>query len=126
MPTYLHDIVLLYLSVLDARDGSDPHERNLVGHLAHRWAPEADSAEVEAVVETAYLAARSGLDIDPEALAQDLCDQLPTGGCKRLLSDLGALARADGHLTQHEAETISLVRNEFARRRYAAGAHASI
>lgn len=125
MPRYLHDIILLYLAVLDARAGRDIYEQDLVARLAHRWAPDLPVADIEAVVETAYLAVHSGLRLDAQVLARDLCDELPEGECQRLLSDLGALARADGHLTQHEARTISLVRNEFAKRRYGAGAQAS-
>lgn len=126
MPPYLHDIILLYLTVIDDREGSDPAERNAVLDLAQRWAPGADRSDLEAVVETASLALRSGLRGGLELLAQDLCKQLPAGGCRRLLSDLGALAHVDGHLTQHEAETISLVRAAFARAHYASGVHASI
>lgn len=126
MPPYLHQIVLLYLSVLDEKTGVDPSERALVVELTQRWVPDSAAAEVEAVVDTAALAVRSGLRLEPEATARDLCDSLPPGGCQRLLSDLGAIARADGHLTQHEAQTIGLIRASLAKRStYAAGAHAS-
>lgn len=124
MPTYLHDIILLYLMVLDDRGSSDPAERDLVIRLAQRWATDTARTDIEAVVETAALAIRSGLHRTPKALARDLCETLQDD-CKRLLSDLGALARADGHLTQHEAETISLVRTVLSQRRYGAGTQAS-
>lgn len=125
MPQYIQQIVLLYLSVLDSRTGGDPSERALVVLLAHRWVPDHDVASVEAVVDTAVLAIRSGLRYDPEAVARDLCETLPPGGCQRLLSDLGAIARSDGHLSHHEAETIGRIRTSLSRRSYAAGAHAS-
>ncbi|MEM1117065.1 MAG: hypothetical protein AAF845_16355 [Bacteroidota bacterium] len=125
MPSYLHDIILLYLTVLDDRGGGAPAEHNLMLELAHRWAPDAERSDIEAVARTASLALRGGLRGGIDLLTKSLCDQLPAGRCRELLSDLGALARADGHLTQHEAETISLVRSAFARRHYGSGAHAS-
>lgn len=126
MPQYVHQVILLYLSVLDARTGGAPSERSLVVELARRWAPRLAPAEIEAIVDTAALAVRSGLRVDPEATARELCETLPPGGCQQLLSDLGAIARADGHLTRHEAETIGLIRSSLAKRPpYAAGAQAS-
>ena len=112
----LPNIVLLYLSVARADGaGLDVHEREMAVRLAQQWAPEVPVAEVEAVVDTARVALRSGGDLDVAALAEELYRDLPPGAGLRLLSDLGLIARADGHLTRDEAAAISRARSALLR-----------
>ena len=109
--TLLHNVVSLYLSVLDAEvRGCAPRERQLAIDLTRKWVPEVSDAVIGATVDTASHAARSGHRLDAEAVAAELCAALPPAGRRRLVSDLGLLARADGHLTQREAEAIALAR----------------
>ncbi len=111
-PQQLPNLVLLYLTVARAdAEALDVHERELALQLACQWAPEADVADVKAMVDTACLAARSGIGQDVEALVEELCGALGADARLRLLSDLGLMARADGHLTQPEAEVISRARS---------------
>lgn len=112
----LPNIVLLYLSVAKA-DGSslDAHEREMAVRLAQQWAPGVPTAEIEAVVDTARVAVRSGDDLDVGALADELYRDLPPGSGLRLLSDLGLIARADGHLTHDEATAIGRARSALLR-----------
>lgn len=108
----LHNVVSFYLSVLDAEaEGCDPRERQLTIDLVRRWVPGTSTAEVGAMVDTASHAARSGVHLDAEAVAAALCEALPLAGRRRLLSDLGLLARADGHLMQRKAEAIATARS---------------
>ena len=108
----LPNIVLLYLSVARAdENGLDVHEREMAVELARQWAPSVPVAEVEAVVDTARVAVRSGSDLDVAALAEELYRDLPPGSGLRLLSDLGLIARADGHLTRDEATAIGRARS---------------
>lgn len=108
----LPSLVLLYLAVARAdADVLDAHERDLALQLALKWAPGVALADVEATVDTACLAARSGLGLDVEALAEEVRAILPHEAQLRLLSDLGLMARADGHLTQREAEVIGRARS---------------
>lgn len=110
-PAQLHNVVLLYMSVIDTETGRcEPSERQLAIHLTQQWVPNTPISEVAAVVDTACHAVRSGLRLDPEALAKDLCAAFPLAARHRLVSDLALIARADGHLTQQEAEAIALAR----------------
>lgn len=105
-------LVLLYLTVARAdAEALDVHEREFALQLACQWAPDVDAADVKAMVDTACLAARSGLGQDVEALVEELCESLDADARLRLLSDLGLMARADGHLTQAEAEVIGRARS---------------
>lgn len=109
--TLLHNVVSFYLSVLDAEaQGCAPNERQLAIDLTRRWMPDVSAAAASALVDTATHAARSGHRLDAEAVAAELCAALPPAGRRRLVSDLGVLARADGHLTHREAEAIALAR----------------
>lgn len=113
-PQHLPQLAHLFLAVADAEAGDhEPYERQLAVELCCAWAPQHSREDVEAVVDTAYLAARSGFQVEVEALADQLCDVLPPEQCARLLKDLGLMARADGCLTLQEARTISLVRHTF-------------
>ena len=108
-PLQLHNVILLYLSVIDTETWRwEPRERQLAIHLARKWAPAIP--DIEAVVDTAFLAVRSGLRFDPEAVAGDLCASFCHDARLQLISDLGLLARAGGHLTRREAEAIALAR----------------
>ena len=108
----LPNIVLLYLSVARAGEGGvDVHEREMAIRLAQQWAPLVPTAEIEALVDTARVAIRSGGELDVAALAEELYQDLPPGAGLRLLSDLGLIARADGHLTHDEAAAISRARS---------------
>lgn len=108
----LPNIVLLYLAVAKADGGGlDAHEREMAVELARQWAPDVPVTEVEAVVDTARVAVRSADVLDVTALAEDLYRDLPPGSGLRLLSDLGLIARADGHLTRDEAAAIGRARS---------------
>lgn len=114
----LTQVVHLYLAVAHTEFGAhEPHERQLAVQLSQQWAPRCAQAEIEAVVDTAYVAARSGFSEGFEAIAEDLCRELPPTLCTRLLTDLGLMARADGHVTLQEARVISLVRAAFQHKR---------
>ncbi len=111
---FLVSIVHLYLSVCETATGDQElHKRQLAVRLSQQWAPECDPAEVEAVVDTAFVAARSGFSETAETIAETLHNELSPEMCARLLTELGLLACADGHLTRQEARVISLVRMAF-------------
>ena len=113
-PDCLAQVVHLYLAVAETAGGArEPHERQLAIDLSRRWAPSFGRGAVEAVVDTAYAAARSGLSPRTQEIAEELCQDLPPSACQRLLIDLGLIARADGHLSRHKAETIARVRAAF-------------
>lgn len=110
----LTQVVHLYLTVADpSRVSLEPHERQLAVHLSRQWEPETSLHDVEAIVDTAYAATRSGLQPGVGEVAQEVCRLFPPGDTHRLLKDLGLMAAADGHLTQHEAEVIGQVRAAF-------------
>lgn len=98
----------MFLAVTDSAAAPEPHERQRAIELARRWAPEAEAPYVSAMVDTAYVAVRSGVDV--EAIAEELCEKLSREACLRLVSDLGRIAQADGHLSLHEAQMIARVR----------------
>lgn len=108
----LTQVVHLYLAVADTDSGEhEPHERQLAIELMRRWEPQCDAAAIEAIVDTAYVAARSGRDV--ERIVSELRETLSFEDRNRLLTDLGRIARADGHLTLREAEVIGQVRSAF-------------
>lgn len=110
-PSQLHSVVLLYLSVFDPEAWrSVPCERHLTIQLARRRVPASTLSDVEAVVDTALLAIRSGVRPSATELAGDLCETLSVPARQELLGDLGLLARAGGRLTRREAEAIALLR----------------
>ena len=106
---FLTQVVHLYLAVADTVSRThDPNERQVAIDLAHRWAPNDCAENIEAVVDTAYVAARFGLDV--ERIASELRKTLSYDDCVRLLADLGRIAQADGHLTVREAQVIARIR----------------
>ena len=111
LPDHLHQLVLLYMALVYGEDHDlDPHERQTVITLLRRWMPEVDEAAAAAVVDTARTATRSGSAIDVEALARDLRPRLSLALRRRVVSDLGKLARSDGHLSLKEAALIRRIR----------------
>ncbi|MEM1041231.1 MAG: TerB family tellurite resistance protein [Bacteroidota bacterium] len=114
-PQHLHTLVLLHLSVAyGADDDFDPAERYVVVDLVQRWLPYLTVDTVESVVDTAFKAARSGMVGTPEALAAALGDALTPDLQRRVLADLGHVARADGSLSVSEADVISRIRRAWA------------
>jgi uncharacterized tellurite resistance protein B-like protein len=114
-PLAAHDrlarVIHLYLAVADTEGGArEPHERQLAIDLSCRWAPTVERAAVAAAVDTAYVAAASGLGPGAAEAAEELCRDLPPDACQRLLADLGLIARADGHLDRDKARVIAQVR----------------
>ena len=102
-------LVALYLTM--THDGGyylDPHDRELAVQLARRWT--AEPASVEDLVDTTFMAVRSGAAPSMNDLAHRLCDALPEAVCHELLSDLGRLALANGHASRQMAEAIRQVR----------------
>lgn len=114
-PRHLHTLVQLYLTVAYGADEDfDPAERYAVIELIQRWLPYMTMDTVEAVVNTAFAAASSGMVGTPESLAADLRDALTPALQRRVLADLGQVARADGTLSVSEAEVISRIRKAWA------------
>ena len=110
----LTQMIHLYLAVADTDSGEhEPHERQLAIDLMRRWEPGCDADAIEAIVDTAYVAARSGRDV--ERIVGELRQTLSFEDRNRLLADHGRMARADGHLTLREAEVIGQVRAAFRR-----------
>ena len=110
----LTQVVHLYLSVADTDSGEhEPHERQLAIDLVRRWDPRFDTEAIAAIVDTAYVAARSGYEV--ERIVKELREALSFEDRNRLLADLGRIARADGHLTLREAEVIGQIRAAFRR-----------
>lgn len=107
----LAQVVHLYLAVAGTTDADrEPHERQLTIDLSRRWAPSFGPGAVEAVVDTAYTASRSGMGPRVLDVAEELCRDLPESARRRLLVDLGIMARADGRLSRRQAQTIAQVR----------------
>ena len=109
LPEHLSQLLQLYMAVGYEDDPDlDPHERQTAVALLRRWMPGVDEAAAEAVVDTARTASRSGVDVD--ALARDLRQALTPAARRRVVSDLGQIARADGHLSVREARAIQRIR----------------
>lgn len=107
----LHHLVLLYLSVAYETDQHfDPLERQAVIQLAAQWVPSLSPEQIEEVVDAAFSAARSGHGVEVEELAGEVGHMLTPEQRRRVLTDLGQIARADGYLTTDEASTISRIR----------------
>lgn len=107
----LHSLVLLYLSVAYESDQNfDPAEQNAVLGLLRQWMPNQTADEAEALVDTTFQAVRSGRKNDPALLARSLGAVLPPHLHRRVLTDLGQIARADGFLSVEEASVIRRVR----------------
>jgi len=108
-PYDLSKVVHLLLSVVHASElPPEPHERSRAIELARSWAPDQSTASIEAIVDTAYVAARKGIDV--EAFARDVAVIIGHEGTLRLLSNLGQIAQADGHLELREARVIGRIR----------------
>ena len=108
----LAQVVHLYLAVTDTDSvDHEPHERQLAIDLMRRWEPRCDAEAIEAIVDTAYVAARSGYEVD--RAITELRETLSFEDRNRLIADLGRMARADGHLTLREAEVIGQIRAAF-------------
>ncbi len=114
-PRHLHTLVLLYLAVAyGADDDFAPAERYTIVELIQRWLPYMATDTVESMVDTAFAAASSGMVGTPESLAADLRDALTPDLQRRILTDLGHVARADGTLSVSEADVISRIRRAWA------------
>lgn len=115
LPDHLQQLVHLYLAMgYGTGHDLDPHERQTAVTLLRRWMPEVEEDAARAVVDTAYTATRSGTSSDIEAIARDLRPILSPALRQRVVSDLGQLARADGHLSVGEATLIRRVRSVWA------------
>lgn len=107
----LHHLVLLYLSVAYAADNSfDPAEHHTVLKLVRQWMPCLSPGEADGIVDTALKALKGGMTEAPETLAQTVGTLLTPEQRRRVLADLGLVARADGFLTVQEARMIRRVR----------------
>lgn len=111
----LHHLVLLYLSVAYEADHSfDPSEQHTILRLVRQWMPSLAPAEANGVVATALTALQSGMTGPPETLARAVGTGLTPALRRRVLADLGRVARADGFLTVQEARVIRRVRTALA------------
>ena len=107
----LYLLVLLYLSVAYESDHDfDPAEHHAILGLLRRWMPDLAKSETGRIVDTAYNAVRSGMGPDLESLARSLGAKLSASRRRRVLTDLGQIARADGFLSVEEASIIRRVR----------------
>ena len=108
-PYDLSKVVHLLLAVANASmRPPEPHERQRAIEIARCWSPEQSAESVVAIVDTAYVAARSGVDV--EEVASEIADVINHQEMLRLLADLGQMAQADGHLEIREALVITQVR----------------
>ena len=107
----LHALVLLYLAVANGDDIVDEHERSVAVAFLLRWEEGLDLEAAQAVVDTAWMATRSGLAADAETLARSLRPTLSPARRRLVLSDLGRLAQADGHVSIGEAHVIGQIRS---------------
>ena len=115
LPDHLHRLVQLYLAMgHQTHHDLDPHERETAVMLLRRWMPTVDTDAAAAVVDTVHMATRSGVSGDIESIARDLHPVLSPEVRQRVVSDLGQLARADGHLSMNEAHMIRRVRSVWA------------
>lgn len=107
----LHHLVLLYLAVAyEADNDFDPAEQQTVLSLVHQWMPSLSPDEANGVVNIALTALRSGMTETPETLARTVGTLLTPKQRRRVLADLGLIARADGFLSVSEAQMIRRVR----------------
>ncbi len=108
----LSKVIQLFIAVAQKdRDGYEPHERQATVQLSQQWAPGFDRSTIEAMVDTAYVAARSGFGKRTEDIAAELRAKLSAELRTRLIRDLGLIASADGHLTLDEARLIGSLRS---------------
>lgn len=107
----LHHLVLLYLSVAYEADRHfDPAEHHTILRLVRRWMPTLTPAEADGIVDTALTALQSGMTAPPEMRTRAAAAILAPELRRRVLTDLGQVARADGILTVQEAQVIRRVR----------------
>ena len=111
-PEQLRDLVFLYLAVgYGDDDNLATAEHDAIVELARQWAPSQGREHTEAIVDTAAVAARSGLIDDLDAIVESLRPALPPPYRQRVLSDLAHVARADGVLSVAEASLIRRIRS---------------
>lgn len=107
----LQRLVLLYLTVAYETDGNfDPAEHNTILRIVHRWVPAMSMDEVNSVVDAAFKTLDGGTTDSPETLARAVGTNLSPEMRRRVLSNLGQVARADGYLSISEARVIRRVR----------------
>ena len=107
----LHRLVLLYLSVAyETDDHFDPTEHRTVLRILRRWRPEMTLTEANSLVDTAFKALRGGTAEDPETLARAVGSNLTPEQRRRVVTNLGQIARADGFLSVSEARVIRRIR----------------
>ena len=108
-PSRLHQVIDLYLAVAYAEElPPSKSDRQRALALARRWAPQEPPTSVEAMVDTAYVAARARRDV--VHIARELQTALLPGDCRRLLADIGRTAQISGHLSIRGARVISVIR----------------
>ena len=106
-----HALAELYLSVgYGADQNFQPEEHEAAVTLLTEWFPDLEAAEADGIIRAAWAATRSGLAASPEVLAHRLAGSLDPELRRHVLSDLGRVARADGHLSESEASVIARVR----------------
>lgn len=107
----LRRLVLLYLSVAYETDKNFVStEHDTILRIVHRWVPSMTMDEIDGVVDAAHEAIRSGTAETPETLARAVGTNLSPAMRRRVLSNLGQVARADGYLSISEARVIRRVR----------------
>lgn len=108
---HLYPLVLLYLAVAYEPDQTlDPRERQEAIRLAGQWVSGLEPERTHEVVDAAITATRSGHRPELETLARELGEALGPDHRRRVLTDLGQIARADGYLSTGEAGLISRIR----------------
>jgi uncharacterized tellurite resistance protein B-like protein len=107
----LQRLVLLYLSVAHDTDKNFVStEHDTILRIVHRWVPSMTIDEINDVVDAAHEAIRNGTAETPETLARAVGTNLTPEMRRRVLSNLGQVARADGYLSLSEARVIRRVR----------------
>ena len=107
----LHHLVVLYLSVAYETDHNfEPSEELAVLQHLLLWEPSLERADAQAIVDTAVRAVGAGFSDNVEAHARALAGTLTAEQRRRVLADLGQIARADGYLSVEEASIIRRVR----------------
>ena len=106
-----HALAQLYLCVgYGADQNFQPEEHEAAVTLLAEWFPDLEPGDADAIVRAAWVATRSGLAAPPEEIAHRLASSLDSERRRHVLSDLGRVARADGHLSESEASVIARVR----------------
>ncbi len=104
----LFDLAVLYRALSFGADGDlDPAEVRATRAALQAWAPGEDPARVDHVMREAEFANVRGHAL--EVVVDRLALELDTRGRSRVLDDLRAVARADGHVTGGERDVLALV-----------------